>query len=254
MKENMKTGDTKSCLEELRRQITAAYDNKQWDQLKNLCEIVLYEYPDEVSGEDHFHYSRVFFESRDYTESVEYLKKALNALDRNKSGYAWYNMGIAYGESGDHEKAKECFQKALDLPVQNILGDVWHSMGVANYEIGNYDEAIECFQKALQIPDIKNPGDVWYDMGEVYQDKGEYDKALECYQKALDSPDFDEHGDAWYNMGLVLWEVGDDVSLGKAEDLFRKAAEWYRDAGEPENAFDADDQARQIFMELSDGK
>ena len=151
MGEIKKDGNRKQSLKELRKRIRAAYEAEKWEKVKLLCETIFSEYPDDVSGEDYFHYGRYFLEKSEYDKAIECYQKALDTPDYDTPGKAWYNMGIAYSSKGDNDKAIECYQKALDTPDYDTPGYTWYNKGLTLRAKGDDNSLVKaesCFKEA----------------------------------------------------------------------------------------------------------
>ena len=91
-------------------------------------------------------------------------------------------LGTVYMKSKDYSEAIAPLKKALEKAPDNIT--VINSLGTCNIAAGNTNEALKIYEKALEIsPDNAM---TYYNIGSVYQIQQNHEKAIEYLEKAVE--------------------------------------------------------------------
>lgn len=87
------------------------------------------------------------FESNDYRDAIELLKRAVDADANLKDG--WYDLGRAYAAANNHPDAVSAFRKQIDLEPyhKHANGDLAMELQLS----GKTDEAIAAYRKQLEV-------------------------------------------------------------------------------------------------------
>lgn len=105
------------------------------------------------NAEAHFHLGFIHLQNKNYTESAEHFKKAINLKPHFWGSYN--NLGIISIENNNIDEAIIYFQKALELAGNEP--EIYFNLGNAYHEKGLFNEAISCFTNALKFkPDYED--------------------------------------------------------------------------------------------------
>ncbi|CAN5210354.1 glycosyltransferase FlmG [soil metagenome] len=173
---------------------------------------------------------------------------ALKALEYDeRSGFAWYLLGIAREKAGDFASSIKCYESALALlpdhaQVANDLGrlafrlnmkdvaaklfthymrarpdqpDGANNLACALRDMNRYEEAIEVLKPAIAL----HPGQplLWNTLGSVLSEQGEMDTAIVFFDEALRLDE--SFAKARYNRGNAKLALGQyEEALTDCED------------------------------------
>ncbi|MGF1478836.1 MAG: photosystem I assembly protein Ycf3 [Cyanophyceae cyanobacterium] len=123
--------------------------------------------------------------------------------------------------------------KVLPTNKQAKEAFAYYRDGMSAQADGEYAEALENYQEALKLEE--NPIDrsfILYNTGLIHASNGEYEKALKYYFEAIDlNPKMPQ---ALNNIAVLYHHQGEKLKEGgrseEAEDLFDKAAEYWKQA------------------------
>ena len=158
----------------------------------------------------------------DFTEAVEWYRKAAEMGDSKAQCNLGYMYDNGYGVDQDYSEALKWYQKSVEQGnsrAQNNLGSMYQNgLGVSQ----DYSEAVNLYRKAAdQGYDVAQNNLGWmYENG--YGVKQDYIEAVKWYRKAADQ------GYAWAQNNLgAMYQNGFGIKQDDSE-----AAKWYRLAAE----------------------
>lgn len=126
----------------------AAYLEKDFESAIKFLKEALAENPDNPTANHILGVSLIRLNT--YDESIKYLEKA-KTLDPNTEGIN-FDLGIAYLGVGDPKRALPEFEEAV---IREPSGIAYYNLGYTQYRLGNYEGAIDSLEKAAKLdPDI----------------------------------------------------------------------------------------------------
>ena len=199
-----------------------------------------------MTAQEYYEKADSLYEKKQYEESLEYIKKALelepknpeflvlnynvflktNELDQAIEGYlkiikidpehagAYNNLGLAYKNGNQIDQAIRAFLKAIEIDSE--YASAYNNLGLAYAGNDQLEEAITAHQKAIEI----NPESVraYNNLGLAYAGNDQLEEAITAYQKAIEiNP---ELADVYNNLGLVYRTKG---KLEEAITVYQKA-------------------------------
>lgn len=123
--------------------------------------------------------SIVYLNEQNYSLSIHYLEKLLDADPANISAYR--NLGVAHYQQGDKKKAKTAFERVREDGTKmdglyGPLADCYRSIGQPSRSLEVIREGLGAAQQAAWLYSI------W---GKILEDRHEYDLAIEKFNKAV---------------------------------------------------------------------
>ncbi len=122
----------------------AAYLEKDYTAAVKFLEVALSENPDSPTANHILGVSLVRLNN--YEESIKYLEKA-KSLDSNIKGIH-LDLGTAYLDAGKLKPALNEFEEAVRREPSGIA---LYNLGYTQYKLGNYEEAIDSLDKAAKL-------------------------------------------------------------------------------------------------------
>jgi LuxR family maltose regulon positive regulatory protein len=134
-----------------------------------------------------------------FTESVEYLEKALTLYRKAHDVYnvasIYHDLGTTYLFTGELFQAQRYFQQALPhwqkMGNLSALANTLNSIGVIHTYQGEYEQAALTLQQALDKARECNARRVeayaLASLGDLQRDRADYQQALAAYEEALDT-------------------------------------------------------------------
>ena len=132
-----------------------------------------------------------------YTQSLEYYKKALTICQEQKMGLATEadvrnGIGNAFKRLKNYPKALESYEKGLAVAraanYQNAIYTVIANLGEVNLLLGNYNEALNYQLETVKLQeankDVSNLVENYNHVSTIYNKLGDYKTALNFKQKA----------------------------------------------------------------------
>lgn len=186
------------------------YQNKQFEQARQLCESVSAGTPQ--YGEARHLLAIIAAHRDDFPSANRYFEDAIAASPKRADFYSNYaNALLTQGRLDDalHHCQASLACDPDSAATHNILGSVWFSKN-------RPAQAADCFHKALAVqPD--NP-QVLNNLGNALQKLNKADDAIACYRKALALQE--RYPQAHNNLGLALKQRG---NIGAAYRHFTRA-------------------------------
>ncbi|HEX2934684.1 MAG TPA: tetratricopeptide repeat protein [Bacteroidales bacterium] len=121
----------------------------------------------------------LYFENKQYRESIESYLKAFRFNKKNKS--ALHSIGRAYERLDDYKNAIKYYTLALE--VDSLYALAYRSRGFAEYKLKEYIKALSDYDKSIKIDSLNSTA--FSNSGFIYENICEYDKAKLYYQKAI---------------------------------------------------------------------
>ena len=120
-------------------------------------------------------------------EAVVDFNKAIE-LDQAKSFVPLNNLGKLFYEQRDYEQSIEYYQQAIKIKEDYLPAIV--GLGNAQKNLGNYSDALESYNKAISVNN--DTPEAWYGKGLVEESLRQYSLAQQSYQKAFSlKPDWE---------------------------------------------------------------
>ncbi len=120
----------------------------------------------------------IYFEHRDYKESINIYKKALHIDKENL--HCWKNISKSYFSLGMYMDAYKSYAHAVNLdPVD---AELWYYTAESYYLLKDYDKALRFFSKTEQLTDSSYSFKALIRLSDIYkirQDDENYTKILE---------------------------------------------------------------------------
>ncbi|TAK56990.1 MAG: tetratricopeptide repeat protein [Bacteroidetes bacterium] len=152
-----------------------------------------------TEAEDLFEAGKVYYESSQYLEAIEYYDKAIE-LDPTFA-YPLNGKGNVFYYLHRYEEAIECYDKAIELDP--TFAYPLNGKGNVFSDLHGYEEAIECYDNAIELdPTFAYP---WYNKGNVFYDLHRYEEAIECYDKVIELDPKDAY--PWNGKGNVFYDL-----------------------------------------------
>lgn len=124
----------------------------------------------------------IYFEKKNYSSALEYLKKALEKVTNSPRLYLY--LGMTYMELQQEDQGKDALEKALELDPRVGHGLLY--IYLTRYELTHKGSGSEKFkQLAGSFSNFANTENL-YRMGIVYKKTGDKQKANEMFHKALE--------------------------------------------------------------------
>jgi tetratricopeptide (TPR) repeat protein len=114
-----------------------------------------------------------------YKQAESYLAKALQ-LD--KKGRTYIQLGKAYIGMEAYEKAEKIFRDALRLNQNEV--DAYKGLALSAFKQKNYKVTESILMEALKI--APRDAEIWAKLGEVYFVQNQYPKSVQAYEKSYD--------------------------------------------------------------------
>ncbi len=124
---------------------------------------------------------RLYFESKKYKKSIDYLNRAKERIDNSARLHAY--MGMSYMELKQYENGREELLKALELDKSVIYGLPY--IYLIKYEMGKEQvdtEEVSELEKGLEK--FKNTEN-YYRLGMIFKKSGDKQKAREMFNLSL---------------------------------------------------------------------
>ncbi|PWG11724.1 regulator [Streptomyces sp. V2] len=184
-----------------------------------------------------------------YEEAIDAYERAralfAEAGSRGDEAAALSSMGSALSERGRFDEALAAHTRARALHEETGdragEGHVWGKLGQTLTRLGRRQEAVEAHTRARDLfagtGDRAMEGVAWSNLGITLRMLGRPQDAIAAYDKALALHDeFDD----LYEIGVVLHNLAvvheDDGALDRARDAYRRAADAFARADEPDLA------------------
>ena len=125
--------------------------------------------------------SNLAFAGGNYSDAVEYAKKAIELEPKSVDGYLC--AGKAYMSVEELDEAITCFRRATDLEKHN--GNCWFLLGYAQILSGNTADALKSLTKAVESNcDDALKGQIYKMMSMINTDQGDFKNALVNLEQA----------------------------------------------------------------------
>jgi signal transduction histidine kinase/Tfp pilus assembly protein PilF len=168
-------------------------DNKTIDSLKNTLKQAKDESQKAVILIRLSAYSEYIGPNKAISYANQGLSYAKKTNDDKQTGFAYRNLGIAYGIKSDYPHALKNFYKALVISEKTndseTLTTLYNNIGLIYIDLKNYKQGLIFYNKALKLSyeaqKDRNISLLLNNIGDVYLQKKEYKKALTYFYKAL---------------------------------------------------------------------
>lgn len=161
-------------LEEILKKIDDYFNNDQLDDIINLIEDNINDYPDNEIL--YFNLALAYFTKENFEKSEELFDKVLE-IDENNSMAYYYKSSLAK----NNEDALLNIDKAIFLDEKNVDFLNFKSMILVNLK--RFDDAVDVLTDAISI--INNSEILYYNLSNVYKLKNDYENALISINKAI---------------------------------------------------------------------
>jgi tetratricopeptide (TPR) repeat protein len=132
----------------------------------------------------YYHFGAALERKGDYSESVKYLEKALEA--KPDFAEAANHLGYMWAERGENlERARELIERAVKAEPKNSA--YLDSLAWVLFKLGKAQEALPYMKQAIAIAEAEQEFDaVLYDhLGDIHAALGEREAAMAAWRKAL---------------------------------------------------------------------
>ncbi|KAL7781016.1 hypothetical protein V8C43DRAFT_328491 [Trichoderma afarasin] len=166
----------------------------------------------EVIRESHSFIGIALVEVNKHSDSTWHKEHWLNMLLERRAaagaliqdyelGYAYNEIGVAYGNSGMIEKASDAFKKSIEIFLsledydEIMLGWPEPNLGFMYWLLNDYNSAEQAFIEILDIhaarwgPDDTHSfktGKILYGLGNVLESQGRFEESLEFHRRCFD--------------------------------------------------------------------
>ncbi|MEL7832792.1 tetratricopeptide repeat protein [Fodinibius sp. Rm-B-1B1-1] len=132
---------------------------------------------DSWGWDDYYNFGNMCAGLEDYSEALEYYKKALQGNPNDPR--IWKNLSECYYYLKEHEKEMECLDKALELKPDLIEALISKAATLGNI-FSEYHQAIKLLNKALRISEngYFDNSVIYYWLAKFHEDLGETQTAL----------------------------------------------------------------------------
>lgn len=125
--------------------------------------------------------SNLAFAGGNYSDAVEYAKKAIELEPKSVDGYLC--AGKAYMSVEELDEAITCFRRATDLEKHN--GNYWFLLGYAQILSGNTADALKSLTRAVESNcDDALKGQIYKMMSMINTDQGDFKNSLVNLEQA----------------------------------------------------------------------
>jgi len=209
--------------------IVELWDNRQYEEINELCEDVIKEQPMYYealvfNGFSYFYRGAAMFSLEDkipiFDKAIINLRKALLHKNNQLKGKVEYVLGKAYYQKGKYFTDLAIRYLEASMESGYTGEDTYEYLALAYSDLGEYETSADYYLKAIE----KNPSDILFMvLAQTYYKMDDIDKAEEYLHWTLNrTTDFTIEQKSRYLLGRIYLDKGDYL---KAQDQYMKILE-----------------------------